>query len=576
MQHKSYSMITLLRNIYISITLFLLTIVFVFSLYSLHTVKSQFTASQQQALNLYMSELDQCLSRISSSLHMYRLQEGAPDFTALTSGDLYRRKSDIISDFSSNILFLSYCEGLFLFDTANDEYGYAFSNSPNSPQTYNTRMKIKDAAASIMEASHLTASSGWHLTKLDGQQYLLFLQWTDDFCYGSWASTDTLLPAVSRLSPYPDTLLFLTDEQGDCLSSSSDRDPSEVLAKSTYITTSTASSTVPLTLSISTPEPHYLATMSVSLRVLIGISIFALLTIAIASTALKRIIKEPLNQVLTVITQYESGNLDYVPRNEGMPREILHINQALSSMSHEIRMLKIDVYEKQLHLKDIQLQYLQHQIKPHFIINILNTIGLMVQMKENKKITEVISCLSQYMRNTMNLTIRTATLRHELDHLNNYLTLQQIRYPDQITFHCSIDPQLQDFQIPILTVQTLVENIFKHALEPYEPLVIEIHAFIEQDRMILSVRDNGCGFPAELIEDFNHHPSTPGDGQHIGLVNIRQRLELEWPDSSMLLSNDSGAVVTITFPCPQPSAEAADCTKSPDADTDRLHRSAAP
>lgn len=548
--HKSYSMVKLLRTIYTSITLFLLTIVFVFSLYSLHMVKSQFTAAQQQALNLYMNELDQCLSRISSSLHMYRIQEGAPDFSALGSGDIYRRKSDIISDFSSNILFLNHCEGLFLYDAENDEYGYVFNNSPNSPQTYNTRLKIKDTVSSIMEETGLSAFSGWHLKELDGRRYLLYLQWMNGFCYGSWVSTDSLLPEVSGLSPYPDAFLFLTDEQGEYLSSSPGADPAAALSTHTYITTSQASSAAPLVLSVSTPESHYLATMSVSLRFLIGVSIFALLTIAVANTALRRIIKDPLNQVLAVITQYESGNLDYTPSNEGMPQEVLHINQALSSMSHEIQMLKIDVYEKQLRLKDIQLQYLQHQIKPHFIINILNTIGVMVQMKENKKITEVVKCLSQYMRNTMNLTIRTATLRHELEHLENYLTLQRIRYPDQITVNYRLDPDLNDFEIPILTIQTLVENIFKHALEPYEPLVIEIRTYIRQNRMVLAVHDNGCGFPRELMDEFNSHPSTPGDGQHIGLVNIRQRLDLEYPDSSMLLSNDFGAVVTITLPLP--------------------------
>ena len=184
--HKSYSMVKLLRTIYTSITLFLLTIVFVFSLYSLHMVKSQFTAAQQQALNLYMNELDQCLSRISSSLHMYRIQEGAPDFSALGSGDIYRRKSDIISDFSSNILFLNHCEGLFLYDAENDEYGYVFNNSPNSPQTYNTRLKIKDTVSSIMEETGLSAFSGWHLKELDGRRYLLYLQWMNGFCYGSW------------------------------------------------------------------------------------------------------------------------------------------------------------------------------------------------------------------------------------------------------------------------------------------------------------------------------------------------------------------------------------------------------
>lgn len=548
MRHKSYNMIKSLRHIYISITLFLLSIVFIFSFYSLHMLKEQFTNSQQQTLNLYMNELDQCLSKISSSLNMYWLQKGSPDFSALTSGDIYRKKSEIISDFSSNMLFLNYCDGLFFLDTTNDEYGYAFNNSSDPSQSYNTRLEIKKVASSIMESSNLITSSGWHFKELNGSQYLFYLQWMDNFCYGSWFNTDSLLPMVSGLSPYPDAFLSLIDKQGNYLASSSQTEPASSLSTKAYITTDKASLVAPFTLSISTPETLYLATMSISLRILICVSIFALLTIAIANTALKKIIKEPLLQVLTVITQYESGNLDYIPSNERMPQEIVQINQALTNMSHEIQSLKIDVYEKQLRLKDVQLQHLQHQIKPHFVINVLNMIGVMVQMHENDKITKVIGCLSQYVRNTINLTIRTATLQHELNQLENYLTLQKIRYPDQITVQYCIDPQLNDFQIPILTIQTLVENIFKHAFEPYEPLIISIHASIQQDQMILSVCDNGCGFPLDLMEQFNQNQSEFQNGEHIGLVNICQRLHMEYPNSSVWLSNDSGAVVTITMP----------------------------
>lgn len=545
---KSYSMVKLLQRFNISITLFLLSIVFLFSLYSLHMVKAQFTASQQQTLNLYMNELDQYLSKVSSSLQMYQLQEGDPDFSILDSGAIYRKKSDIISDFSSNILFLNYCEGLFFLDGSNDEYGYVFNSASGSSETYNTRLKIKDIASSIIEDSPLFASSCWYIEKVENHYYLLYMQWRDYFCYGSWINVDSLLPTVSEISSYPDTTIFLTDETGRCLSSTPLTNSLTGISDKSFITTSKTSANAPFTLSVSTPASHFLSTMSTTIWILLAISILVLLTIAIVNIALKRIIENPLSQVLSVISRFESGDLDYIPSNEGMPQEILHINEALHNMAHEIQTLKIDIYENQLRIKNIQLQYLQHQIKPHFVINILNTIGLMAQMNENQKIAEVISCLSQYIRNTMNLTIRSTSLQHELEQLEHYLTLQRMRYPNQITVHYNIDVQLNDFKIPILTIQTLVENIFKHALEPYVPLIIEINAHVQQEKMILTVHDNGCGFPEELIDTFNHQPSLSSDGQHIGLVNIRQRLDLEYPHASMLLSNNSGALVTITMP----------------------------
>lgn len=544
---KPYSMVNLLQRFNIFITLFLLSIVFTFTLYSLHMVKKQFTASQQQTLNLYMSELDQGLEKIASSIQMYQLKEGDPDFSNLDSGDIYRKKTTIISDFSYDTMFLNRCDGLFFLDVLNDEYGYVF-NSANSSENYNTRLEIMEISESIMRSSSLFNFSSWYNVEAGDHPYLLYLRWRENFCYGAWINTSTLLPSVSEFSSNPDTFLYLTDNTGRYLDSSAHTEASALMSQKSLITTSSASVNAPFTLSVSTPSTYYLSTMSASICVLAIISILVFFAIFLMNIVVKRIIEKPLSQVLSVIGRFESGDLNYVPSDQNMPSEIIHINQALHNMAHEIQLLKIDVYENELHLKDVQVQYLQHQIKPHFVINILNTIGLMAQMNEGAQIARIISNLSQYIRNTMNLTIRTTSLHHELEQLENYLALQRIRYPNQIDVSYHIDPQLNDFKIPILTIQTLVENIFKHALEPYVPLTIQICASIQQNTVVLSVHDNGCGFPQELIETFNQ-PSIPeSDGQHIGLVNIRQRLNLEYPQASMHLSNDSGALVTITLP----------------------------
>ena len=90
-------------------------------------------------------------------------------------------------------------------------------------------------------------------------------------------------------------------------------------------------------------------------------------------------------------------------------------------------------------------------------------------------------------------------------------------------------------------------------MEPYVPLTIRVEASVLHDQVILSVRDNGCGFSEEIMEKFNAHPDASGDGTHIGLVNIRQRLYLEYQErASLQLLNDSGAVIVITLPLQNP------------------------
>ncbi len=552
MFRKHYSMIKFLQTLYTSITLFLLTILSVFVFYSLHTVKEQFTAAQQQALNLYTAELNQSLENIASSLRQFQIQDGFADLTSPDSGELYRRKSNIVSSFSSNIFFLNHCDGLFLYDRSNDTYIYSF-NSSGPEQTYNTRLKIKDTAGEIMQSSGLVSAAGWHFREIDGCQYLLYLQWIDDTCFGSWIIAKSLLPSLPEFSAYSGTVICLTDADGHPVASSTGDTFCPDQDNQRYIIARSSSATVPFTLYSYTPESHYLSTMSFSLKILLVVSIFSILTIAVVYISLKKVVKQPLNQVLYAITKYESGDFDYVPGNEKMPGEIIHINHAMANMSQEIKRLKIDVYEKQLRLKDIQLQYLQHQIKPHFVINILNTISLMVQMQENGKIIDIVHYLSGYMRNMMNLNIRTTTLQQELNQLENYLNLQRIRYPDQITVQYDIYAELESFQIPILTIQTLVENIFKHAMEPYVPLTICIEASVQHDQVALCVRDNGCGFPDGMMEEFNKNPDAPSDGSHIGLINIRQRLYLEYQEqASMRLLNDAGAAVIITLPYHRP------------------------
>lgn len=557
MKIKHYSLTKSLRRIYIALTLFLLAILMIYNHYCLETVRNQYTQTQRQAMNIYTHEVDISLSKISSLLMSFMLQNTMPSLNGLTPDELYYAKSEITGQLSTSLLFLDYCEGLFLYDAAADEFCYAFSGDNALTNSYSARMNIPQAAREIMASENAFTRADWYITTLEDQPFLLYLLWEDQVCMGSWIYAGHLLPQAEAAAFSSEISLTLADLTGTPVAATATSltgTPAAATAADTTaagIRLSQAFDTIPLTLELSAPSSAYWATMSDGLKLLLAAGIIALLAIPAAYFLLARIVRRPLEQVLYSISRYEAADSSYIPKDQGMPDEIIQINHALLRMYQEIRALKIDIYEQKLNLKEIHLQYLQHQIKPHFVINILNTVSLMAQMNDNNHIISVIHYLSNYMRNMLNTHIRSNTLRAETEALDNYLELQKIRYPEQITVDCHIEPELEDFEIPVLTLQTLVENVFKHAMESYEPLTITIRAAREGSCVTLSVSDNGRGFPESFMESFNDHPEDPGDGHHIGLVNIRQRLNLEYPEqASIRLSNGPGAVVTIRLPWP--------------------------
>ena len=95
MKHKNYSLIKVLQGLYVSITLLLLGILFIYTFYSLGTVRSQYKSAQQQTMNLYISDVDDSLRKISSVLMSYHLQNTFTSLTGLEASELFFEKQRI-------------------------------------------------------------------------------------------------------------------------------------------------------------------------------------------------------------------------------------------------------------------------------------------------------------------------------------------------------------------------------------------------------------------------------------------------------------------------------------------------
>ena len=190
-----------------------------------------------------------------------------------------------------------------------------------------------------------------------------------------------------------------------------------------------------------------------------------------------------------------------------------------------------------------RMRLMMSQIQPHFIYNALNTIQNMEGNPEKTKIA--IGDFANYIRG--NLAVlegqELITFGKEMELVKNYGSIQQLRFPDR--FSISYDIRDEDFSVPPLSVQILVENAIKHGiLVRYEPGVITVKSHREKKYHVITVTDNGVGFDTKKLENTDR----------VGIRAVKNRLEYFLGGTISFESEiGKGTVVTIRIPCSQPS-----------------------
>jgi len=146
-------------------------------------------------------------------------------------------------------------------------------------------------------------------------------------------------------------------------------------------------------------------------------------------------------------------------------------------------------------------------------------------------------------------------LKDEVKHVENYIRIQQIRFPDSLNYKIEVCEDLLDIPVPPLIIQTFVENIIKHAVTLDDEIYFEvrIEKLEKVDKVAIIIRDNGEGFSAEQLLRLNSEENYNDDsGKHIGIYNVKQRLDLLYDgNASILFANDNntgGAVVKMIIP----------------------------
>lgn len=172
--------------------------------------------------------------------------------------------------------------------------------------------------------------------------------------------------------------------------------------------------------------------------------------------------------------------------------------------------------------REAQLKLLRYQLNPHFLFNTLNSIAALIGAKRSDDAQTMLAELSTFLRFSLesdrNLTI---PLRDEIEALDLYLRIEQVRFSDRLTVDQDIDPRTLGMSVPSLILQPLVENAIKHAIAGAElGGSVTISARLQREKLVLIVEDSGTG-KDDIVTEVPDLFTKPG----FGLRSTAERLE---------------------------------------------------
>ncbi|OMD93261.1 two-component sensor histidine kinase [Paenibacillus odorifer] len=369
----------------------------------------------------------------------------------------------------------------------------------------------------------------------------------------STSDTDQLIAvdATTGQAIYPEAPILLPDE----LKEETERPELYRTAKyqeGTYFITKTKSSYINWIYINATPFNEMFKHITFVKKLVVIIFALILLIGLLLGYRLARSIVRPISKLTKKMKQIEKGDLDNLEEqslgvvSQTAQDEVSQLNRTFKMMIRRIRELIDENYAKQLIIRETELKALQAQINPHFLYNTLESINWLAKMNKQAKISEMVEALGYLFRSSIGLKDPLITLEKEITIVRNYVIIQKTRFDERLDFRMDVPEHLHDALIPKLTLQPLIENAIRYALEPnIEPCIISITVSEDEQGLDIRVSDNGPGMSAEFIKDLQMgRVKTRGEG--IGLANIAERIQIVFgPEWGTSIESEPGQGTTI-------------------------------
>lgn len=268
--------------------------------------------------------------------------------------------------------------------------------------------------------------------------------------------------------------------------------------------------------------------------------------------SMKKVRKGDFNFEIDITSMDEIGELAH------------HFRQMLKRMNELI----VEAVNRQAATKEAELKSLKNQIDSHFLYNTLENLKMLAEIEGQYTISDALTSLGRMMRYNLQWTSNHVRLRDELEHIQNYIAIMNIRYDNNLVLNINVPPVHMEQEVLKMSLQPIVENAVKHGMgsrsEGGEKLEIAIHAYVSGDSIIIEVSDNGDGIPESKLKKVNlmirledaeyqqmRKELNDGESSGIGLRNVDQRIVMFYGKShGIRVESAEGSFTRVTMTLP--------------------------
>ena len=278
-----------------------------------------------------------------------------------------------------------------------------------------------------------------------------------------------------------------------------------------------------------------------------------LLALVLINTFISSKITTPVQMLEKSVNAIEAGDLD-TEVYMGGSYEIRHLGRSIGDMARQIKMLMEDIVTEHESKRKSEFDTLQSQINPHFLYNTLDIIVWMIENEQKQEAVNVVTALARFFRISLSKGKSKITVKYELEHVRNYLMIQQMRFKNKFVYTIEAQEDVLELASLKLMLQPLVENAIYHGMEFMDgDGEIEVKVYREAENLWFQISDNGLGMTSQQVDSLlgskPHVSSRRGSG--IGVKNVNERIRLFFgEDYGLTIQSepDEGTVIKICLP----------------------------
>lgn len=285
-------------------------------------------------------------------------------------------------------------------------------------------------------------------------------------------------------------------------------------------------------------------TLTILLCILIVLTLFVTI---LTSFYVSQTLVEPISDMQKLSDNISEGNLS---ARTPIPSviELQPFAKNMNTMAEQIERLIQKNTEEQKNFQKAEMKALQAQITPHFLYNTFDTIIWLAEEEDTERVVKITKAFSEFLRISLSKGHEWITIQQEIDHIQNYLTIQKIRYADILNYEIHSSPEFNNIKIIKLVLQPLIENAIYHGIKNKRGrghIEVLIEYTDESKQFIrICVQDDGAGFTPEKLEQVKKELNTESmDTEKLnavyGLYNVHKKLKLYYGEKTQGLEIQS-------------------------------------